>query len=43
MFVTGGLSGDAFGSDVEHPEQAPLDDFLASEGLAPKYAIGRLR
>ena len=43
VFVTGGLSGDAFGPDVEHPEQGPLDAFLAAEGLAPKYAIGRLR
>lgn len=43
LFVTGGLSGDAFGPDVEHPGQAPLDAFLSEAGLAPQYAIGRLR
>jgi len=43
VFVTGGLSGDAFGADVERPEQALLDAFLADKGLAPGYAIGRLR
>lgn len=43
LFVTGGLSADMFGGDVENPEQAPLDQFLADEGLTPKFAIGRLR
>lgn len=43
VFVTGGLSSTQFGSDVENPEQAPLDTFLAANGLAPKFAIGRLR
>ena len=43
LFVTGGLSSTDFGPDVEHPQQAPLDDFLAAQNLAPQYAIGRLR
>lgn len=43
MFVTGGLSGDAFGPDVENPLQEPLEAFLSEKALAPKYAIGRLR
>ena len=43
LFVTGGLSSTDFGPDVEQPEQAPLDAFLAAKGLAPQYAIGRLR
>ena len=43
IFVTGGLSSMDFGPDVETPEQAPLEAFLADQNLAPKYAIGRLR
>lgn len=43
LFVTGGLAADQFGPDVEHPEDAPLQAFLAKEGLKPRYAIGRLR
>ena len=42
-FVTGGLSSADFGPDVERPQQAPLDTFLAEKRLAPKFAIGRLR
>ncbi|MEM1298522.1 MAG: TIGR01459 family HAD-type hydrolase [Pseudomonadota bacterium] len=43
IFVTGGLSATDFGTDVENPEQAPLDAFLAEKDLTPRYAIGRLR
>ncbi|MFK7943282.1 MAG: TIGR01459 family HAD-type hydrolase [Paracoccaceae bacterium] len=43
IFVTGGLSASDFGSDVENPEQAPLDAFLVEKDLKPRYAIGRLR
>ena len=43
LFVTGGLSSTDFGPDVEQPQQAPLDQFLAEKKLAPQYAIGRLR
>lgn len=43
VFVTGGLSSADFGPDVEQPEPEPLDRFLGEIGLAPKYAIGRLR
>ena len=43
LFITGGLAADKFGADVETPEQAPLAAWLADEGQAPTYAIGRLR
>lgn len=43
LFVTGGLSSTEFGPDVEHPEMEPLEAFLSAEGLAPRFAIGRLR
>ena len=43
IFVTGGLSGEDFGPDVENPEQTALDTFLEAQKLAPRYAIGRLR
>lgn len=43
LFVTGGLSADQFGVDVENPEKGALELFLTAEGLEPKYAIGRLR
>ena len=43
LFITGGLAADKFGTDVEHPEQAPLDAWLAEEGQSPTHAIGRLR
>ncbi|MBN2759263.1 MAG: TIGR01459 family HAD-type hydrolase [Rhodobacteraceae bacterium] len=43
LFITGGLAADKFGPDVEQPEQAPLDAWLAEEGQSPTYAIGRLR
>lgn len=43
MFVTGGLSAEALGTDPEHPEPARLDAYLAEHGVAPDYAIGRLR
>lgn len=43
LFVTGGLAADEFGPDVEHPDQAKLDNWLAIEARNPEYAIGRLR
>lgn len=43
IFVTGGLSAADFGPDVESPQKAPLEAFLAETGLTPRYAIGRLR
>jgi len=43
LFITGGLAADEFGPDVEQPEQAALDAWLAGEGQSPTYAIGRLR
>lgn len=43
LFVTGGLEAARFGSDAEHPQAAPLDEWLASQGRSPRFAIGRLR
>ena len=43
LFVTGGLSSTEFGPDVEHPQQAPLDQFLTEQSLTPRFAMGRLR
>jgi HAD superfamily hydrolase (TIGR01459 family) len=43
LFVTGGLAAQDLGSDPEHPRQDLLDRFLASSGLTPAFAIGRLR
>lgn len=43
IFVTGGLSARDFGPDPETPDAAPLQAFLDAEGLAPRYAMGRLR
>lgn len=43
VFVTGGLSSTDFGTDVENPDPTLLNAFLTKTGLAPKYAIGRLR
>ena len=43
LFVTGGLSAGDVGADPEHPDPARLDACLAEHGVAPQYAIGRLR
>lgn len=43
IFVTGGLAAEAFGTDVENPDQAALDAWLEAQQLVPQYAIGRLR
>jgi HAD superfamily hydrolase (TIGR01459 family) len=43
VFVTGGLSAGELGPDPEHPEPAMLEAYLAGQGLAPQFAIGRLR
>ena len=43
IFVTGGLAAEHMGVDVERPEDALLADWLKAEGMAPTYAIGRLR
>ena len=43
LFVTGGLEAARFGEDVENPDAAALQAWLADEGRAPQYAIGRLR
>ncbi len=43
MFVTSGLSAAELHSDPEHPDPAKLDAYLAEHGVAPQFAIGRLR
>jgi HAD superfamily hydrolase (TIGR01459 family) len=43
LFVTGGLSAEELGADVENPDPALLDTYLRSVDLAPQFAIGRLR
>jgi len=43
LFVSGGLSAGDVGTDPEHPDPARLDAYLAEHGVAPRYAIGRLR
>jgi len=43
VFVTGGLEARRFGNDPQAPEAAMLRNWLAEEGLTPRYAIGRLR
>jgi HAD superfamily hydrolase (TIGR01459 family) len=43
LFVTGGLSATELGADPEHPDPAHLDAYLSDHGVAPQYAIGRLR
>ena len=43
LFVSGGLAAGDVGTDPEHPDPARLDAYLAEHGVAPQYAIGRLR
>lgn len=42
LFVTGGLARSETGTDRQ-PDPRALDDYLARQGVAPTYAIGRLR
>lgn len=43
LFITGGLEANRFGPDVEQPQQALLDGWLATRELSPTFAMGRLR
>lgn len=43
LFVTGGLAAEEFGPDVENPDAALLNAWLAAREAAPQWAIGRLR
>ena len=43
LFITGGLEADRFGPDVEQPDQALLDGWLATKSLSATFAMGRLR
>lgn len=42
LFVTGGLEAARFGPDPGRPDPALLDGWLTAQGMAPRYAIGRL-
>lgn len=43
LFITGGLAAEHLGRDVENPAEDLLSAWLAAEGQAPAYAMGRLR
>ncbi|SFI49559.1 TIGR01459 family HAD-type hydrolase [Albimonas pacifica] len=43
LFVTGGLAAPQMGDDVEAPDPEKLEFYIASHGLRPTVAIGRLR
>lgn len=43
VFITGGLAAAELGPDPDRPEPGKLDAFLAEAGLAPPFAMGRLR
>lgn len=43
LFVTGGLAAAEFGDDVENPDAAMLQEWLAMRVQDPRYSIGRLR
>lgn len=43
LFVTGGLAAAELSDDPETPDPARLAAWLARQGAAPTYAIGRLR
>ncbi len=43
VFITGGLAAEHLGEDVENPDPARLDAWLAQQGQAPRFAMGRLR
>ncbi|HHW33066.1 MAG TPA: HAD hydrolase-like protein, partial [Paracoccus solventivorans] len=43
IFVTGGLAAEFMGDDIESPDPALLDRWLAGQGIRPSFAIGRLR
>jgi HAD superfamily hydrolase (TIGR01459 family) len=43
LFVNGGLEAERFGGDVENPDPAKLEGWLATQPFTPTYSIGRLR
>jgi HAD superfamily hydrolase (TIGR01450 family) len=43
LFVTGGISAEAFGPDAEQPQSALLEGWLAAQQLSVTWAIGKLR
>lgn len=43
LFITGGIAAAKVSDDPERPDPARLADWLAAQGAAPTYAMGRLR
>ncbi|WP_376874293.1 TIGR01459 family HAD-type hydrolase [Albirhodobacter sp. R86504] len=43
LFVTGGLGHDQFGPDVQNPDTALLEPWLAMRQQNPRYSVGKLR
>lgn len=43
LFITGGLSADAFGPNPETPDESLLDTWLSGQSLSPTACMGRLR
>ena len=43
LFITGGLSADAFGPDVQNPDAALLSAWVEEQRAQPNHAMGRLR
>ena len=43
IFITGGLAAEHMGDDVENPDQARLDSWLAGQGMDATFSMGRLR
>lgn len=42
LFISGGLAAEETNT-TDHPEQGPLDTYLAKEMVNPRYTIGKLR
>ena len=43
LFVTGGIAATDFDPDVENPDAARLEPWLAARQISPAFAMGRLR
>ena len=43
LFITGGLEAERFGADVENPDPAALNTWLAGRQMSSTFAMGRLR
>lgn len=43
LFVTGGISAEEFGPDLDHPDPARLEAWLAAQQLSPAFSIDHLK